>query len=73
MRNFRTSKYKKIYYFVQQNGGKWDVVEFPTNDIVRTFAKKKDAELFSEQLTHTKPFGNAPLPNFMKGNIDILE
>jgi len=29
--------------------------------------------LFSEQLTQTKPFGNVPLPNFMKGNIDILE
>jgi hypothetical protein len=40
---------------------------------VRTFRKKKDAELFSEQLTQTKPFGNVPLPNFMKGNIDILE
>ena len=73
MRNFRTSKYKKIYYFVQQNGRKWEVVEFPTNDIVRTFRKKKDAELLSEQLTQNKPFGNVPLPTFMKGDIDIPE
>ena len=73
MRNSRTSKYKKIYYFVQQNGRKWEVVEFPTNDIVRIFRKKKDAELFSEQLTKNKPFGNVPLPKFMKGNIDISE
>jgi hypothetical protein len=73
MRNFRTSKYKKIDYFVQQNGVKWEVVEFPTNDIVRTFRKKKDAELFSEQIRTNKPFGNVPLPKFMKGNIDICE
>lgn len=73
MRNFRISKYKKIDYFVQQNGRKWEVIEFPTNDIVRTFAKKRDAELFSEQIRKNKPFGNAPLPRFMKGNIDIRE
>jgi len=73
MRNFRTSKYKKVSYFVNQNKNKWEVVEFPTNDIVRTFNKKIDAEMFSEQLVRVKPFGDRPLPNFMKRQIDICE
>ena len=44
MKNLRTSKYKQPKYFVQQNGKNWEVVEFPTNDIVSVFAKKIDAE-----------------------------
>ena len=51
---------------MNQNGQKWEVVEFPTNDIVQIFGKKIDAELFSEQINKTKPFGNNPLPNFLK-------
>ena len=51
MRNFRTSKYKKPKYFVNQNQKKWEVIEFPTNDIIRVFKRKVDAEMFSEQLT----------------------
>lgn len=77
MRNLRTSKskYKKIEYFVNQNGNDWEVVEFPTNDVVSTFHEKVDAELLSKRLTENKPFGDRPLPNFMKGNkhIDIRE
>ena len=69
MRNFRTfkSKYsKKPDYFVNQNGNKWEVVEFPTNDIVRTFARKTEAEMFSDQLKKVKPFGDRCMPKFMK-------
>jgi len=74
MRNLRTSKYKSIKYFVNQNGQKWEVVEFPTNDIVQIFGKKIDAELFSDQINKTKPFGNNPLPNFLKKHtLDIRE
>ena len=77
MRNSRTSKYnKKVSYFVQKNGVWWDVVEFPSNDIVRTFATQRDAELLSEQINRVKPFGDDKLPPFMKGNdrtIDISE
>jgi len=77
MRNLRTSKskYKGIKYFVNRNGENWEVVEFPTNDVVSTFHNKVDAELLSERLTKNKPFGDRPLPNFMKGNkhIDICE
>ena len=51
MRNFRTSKYKKPKYFVNKNKHQWEVVEFPTNDIIRVFKRKIDAEMFSEQLT----------------------
>jgi len=75
MRNLRTSKlkYKAPRYFVQQNGKKWEVVEFPTNDIVSTFHNKIDAELLSERITKNKPFGDRPLPKFIKGSIDISE
>tara|TARA_B100000497_G_C7345666_1_gene226402 strand:- start:43 stop:213 length:171 start_codon:yes stop_codon:yes gene_type:complete len=54
----------------------WDVVEFPSNDIVRTFKTKEEAELLSEQINHVKPFGEDKLPPFMKGNdrsVDISE
>ena len=77
MRNSRTSKYnKKVSYFVQSNGMWWDVVEFPSNDIVRTFKTKDEAEQLSEQINHVKPFGEDKLPPFMKGNdrsVDISE
>jgi len=54
----------------------WDVVEFPSNDIVRTFKTKEEAEQLSEQINHVKPFGEDKLPPFMKGNdrsVDISE
>ena len=74
MRNFRTSKYKKIEYFVNQNGNRWEVVEFPTNDVVYSCNTKEKAELLSERITRNKPFGDRPLPKFMKGSsIDIVE
>lgn len=74
MRNFRTLKYKNIKYFVQKNGKVWEVVEFPTNDIVRVCHKKIDAEMFSEQINKNKPFGDRPLPNFLKSSrLDIVE
>ena len=56
MRNSRISKYKKVTYFVNKNNNRWEVVEFPTNDVVRTFKNKRDAELLSEQLMRVKPF-----------------
>ena len=73
MKNFRTSKYKKVKYFVQQNGLWWEVVEFPSNDIVRSFSNKMDAELLSEQINRVKPFGEDRLPPFMKGNNRVLD
>ena len=74
MRNLRTSKYKQIKYFVNQNENTWEVVEFPSNDIVSTFVRKGDAELLSERLTKNKPFGDRPIPKFLKGSrLDIVE
>ena len=74
MRNFRTSKYKSPKYFVNKNGNRWEVVEFPSNDIVCSFNTKEQAELLSERITKNKPFGDRPLPKFIKGNtIDICE
>jgi len=74
MRNFRTSKYKSPKYFVNKNGKRWEVVEFPSNDIVCSFNTKEQAELLSERITKNKPFGDRPLPKFIKGStIDICE
>ena len=50
MRNFRTSKYKKPKYFVNQNQKKWEVIEFPTNDIIRVFKRKVDVKCFQNNL-----------------------
>ena len=72
MRNLKTSKYK-VTYFVNQNGRRWEVVEFPTNDVVRSFRRKVDAEMLSEHLVTNKPFGDTPLPKFLKGSLDNVD
>jgi len=71
MRNLRTSKYNKTInynYFVKHVGVEWQVVEFPSNDIVQTFDNQSDAEMLSEQIKRVKPFGDDRLPPFIKGN-----
>jgi hypothetical protein len=76
MTSFRTSNSKKkktVAYFIQHCEIGWSVVEYPTNDIVRTYAKKHDAELFSEQLNTVKPFGEDKMPTFLKGNIPFKD
>ena len=74
MRNLRTSKYKKPKYFVNKNGMWWEVVEFPTNDIIRSFSNKREAEMLSKQMTNNPPFGERTIPKFLKGkSIDISE
>ena len=40
MINSQTSRYKKVDYFIQENGTGWNVVEYPTNDVVKTFRTK---------------------------------
>ena len=73
MRNFRTSKYKKPDYFVKKPkevGSR----RISTNDIIRVFKTKIDAEVFSEQIRKNRPFGDRPLPNFIKSSrLDIVE
>ena len=43
--------------------------------ILFVYSKRKiDAEMFSEQLTKNPPFGERPIPQFLKNNkLDILE
>ena len=52
MRNFPTSRYNKykVKYFVdilwRDNKAEYAVIELPTNDIVKVFTFKEDAEEF---------------------------
>ena len=73
MRNSQTSRYKKVDYFIQQNGTGWEVIEFPTNDVIKTLYSKREAERLATSIKTIKPFGNDIIPNYLKGNIDIVK
>ena len=42
------------------------VIEIPTNDVVRVFTFKEDAEEMVSSLMTIRPFGRDPLPKFLK-------
>ena len=75
MKNFQTSRYKKkkISYYSdvtwKNKEAMYEVIELPTNDTIATFKFKEDAEEMAKNLNKVKPFGNEPLPNFLKGMI----
>ncbi len=75
MKNFQTSRYKKkkISYYSdvtwKNKEAMYEVIELPTNDTIATFKFKEDAEEMATNLNKVKPFGNEPLPNFLKGMI----
>ena len=45
------------------------VIEIPTNDVVRVFTFKEDAEEMAKGLSKVRPFGREPLPKFLKDMI----
>ena len=51
MINSQTSRYKKVDYFIQENGTGWNVVEYPTNDVVRTFRTKTEADRVAKEIS----------------------
>tara|TARA_S200000501_G_scaffold343548_1_gene354596 strand:+ start:1004 stop:1234 length:231 start_codon:yes stop_codon:yes gene_type:complete len=73
MTNSQTSRYrkKKVSYYSditwKNKEAIYEVIELPTNDVVRTFKFQEDAEEMAKDLNKIKPFGSDPLPNFLKG------
>jgi len=80
MKNSQTSRSKKyrkpknpkgIYYYsevgLQSEQVVYNVIEYPTRDIVWTFTFEDEASEFARHLNTTKPFGNMKLPSFLKG------
>ena len=75
MRNFPTSRYNKykVKYFVdilwRDNKAEYAVIELPTNDIVKVFTFKEDAEEMVQSLMKVRPFGKDTLPKFLKDKV----
>ena len=73
MINSQTSRYKKVEYFIQENGTGWIVVEYPTNDVVKTFRTKIEADRVAKEISRIRPFGNNTIPDFLKDKVDTVE
>ena len=76
MKSFQTSskrsKYKINYYvdtIYRNTKVEYAVIEIPTNDVVKVFTFKEDAEEMAEGLSKVRPFGREPLPKFLKDSI----
>ena len=76
MKSFPTSskrsKYKINYYvdtIYRNRKVEYAVIEIPTNDVVKVFTFKEDAEEMAEGLSKVRPFGREPLPKFLKESI----
>ena len=70
MRNSLTSRYKKkeqIKYFTDINleTKLWEVVELPSQRIVKACEFEEDASRVCHHLNTNKPFGEFPLPAFL--------
>ena len=76
MKSFPTSskrsKYKINYYvdtIYRNRKVEYAVIEIPTNDVVKVFTFKEDAEEMAEGLSKVRPCGREPLPKFLKDSI----
>ena len=70
MRNSLTSRYKKrqdIKYYSDVNveTKRWEVIELPSNHVIKTYTFEEDASSLARKLNKNKPFGEYPLPNFL--------
>ena len=71
MRNSLTSRFKKTYkvkyyYDINVDTKKWEVIELPSNSVIKVYEFKEDAEKTSNLLNENKPFGDKGYPNFLK-------
>ena len=75
MKSFPTSRYKKykVKYYVdiewRNKEAVYVVIELPTNDIVKVFTFKEDAEEMVQSLMKVRPFGKDTLPKFLKDKV----
>jgi len=55
----------KYYYDINPDTQKWEVIELPSNNVIRTYNFKEDASDLSSELNAIKPFGDFGFPNFL--------
>ena len=55
----------KYYYDINPDTQKWEVIELPSNNVIRTYNFKEDASELSSELNAIKPFGDFGFPNFL--------
>ena len=55
----------KYYYDINPNTQKWEVIELPSNNVIRTYNFKEDASDLTSELNAIKPFGDFGFPNFL--------
>ena len=70
MKNSVTSRFRKTYkvqYYhdVNIDTKKWEVIELPTNHVIKTFDFEEDAEEVSNSLNKNKQFGDRGFPRFL--------
>ena len=63
---FHRKAYKvKYYYDINPDTKKWEVIELPTNNVIKTYNFKEDASELSSELNAIKPLGDFGFPNFL--------
>ena len=70
MKNSVTSRFRKpykvqYYHDVNIDTKKWEVIELPSNHVIKTFYFQEDAERVSNSLNINKPFGDKGFPRFL--------
>ena len=70
MRNSLTSRFKKTqkvkyYHDINIDTKRWEVIEFPSERIIRSCKFQEDAEHYINILNKNKPFGDLGFPNFL--------
>lgn len=70
MKNSLTSRYKKrqdIKYYSDVNieTKRWEVIELPSNHVIKTYTFEEDASSLVRTLNKNKPFGDNQIPRFL--------
>ena len=70
MKSSLTSRYKKnykvkYYHDINIDTKRWEIIELPSQRIIRSCKFEEDAEYYSNILNKNKPFGDLGFPNFL--------
>ena len=70
MRSSTTSRYRrpikvKYYCDINPETEEWEVVELPSNLLIKTFSYSEEAYELTQHLNSNKPFGDYGFPNFL--------
>ena len=70
MKNSLTSRYRrrlniKYYHDINLETKRWEVIELPSNNVIKTFMFEDDAMYMVKRMNKHKPFGDYPIPKFL--------